>query len=134
MTDATSEEHPESLTILRISRAVAGAEAILKTCYWFSRDFTCEIKEVDPSYFTVSLKAKMAPPVSYEEVRESFLERVLDFELRERVTAKTQDVRDVLLAKAFAESGVLEDAPQGIFGDALEESKPDGIFKILSNG
>ena len=124
----------ELLTSVRISRDVVGAEAILKACYWFSRDFLCEIREEGARHFTVSLKWKAVPTMSNDEVRESFLGQVQDFELRERVTAKTKDVRDLLLAKAFAESGVLEDVPQGVFGDAVEESKPDGMFKILSNG
>jgi hypothetical protein len=49
------------------------------------------------------------------------------------VTAKTSEVRDLLLAKAFSESGVLEEEPQGVFGDPIEESKPDGMFKILGS-
>ena len=57
----------------------------------------------------------------------------MDFALREHVTSKTSGVRDLLLAKAFSESGVLEEQPQGVFGDSLEEAKPDGMFKILSN-
>jgi hypothetical protein len=27
----------------------------------------------------------------------------------------------------------LEDAPLGVFGDAVEEAKPDGMFTILGN-
>jgi hypothetical protein len=67
------------------------------------------------------------------EAQEQFLANTLDFALRERVTAKTSDVRDLLLTKAFSDSGVLEEQPQGVFGDAVEESKSDGMFKILSN-
>jgi sulfatase maturation enzyme AslB (radical SAM superfamily) len=57
----------------------------------------------------------------------------MDFALREKIEAKTSGIRDLLLAKAFSESGVLEDQPEGVFGDAVEEMKPDGMFKILSN-
>jgi hypothetical protein len=57
----------------------------------------------------------------------------MDFALREKIDAKTSGIRDILLAKAFSESGVLEDAPEGVFGDMVEETKPDGMFKILSN-
>lgn len=34
---------------------------------------------------------------------------------RRRFTARTEDIRDLLLAKAFSESGVLEDEPKGTF-------------------
>ncbi len=60
--------------------------------------------------------------------------QAMDFALRERITAKTSDMRDLLLAKAFSESGVLEEQPQGVFGDMVEEENPSGMFKILSNG
>ncbi|MGC8563128.1 MAG: hypothetical protein ACP5NO_08075 [Thermoplasmata archaeon] len=57
----------------------------------------------------------------------------MDFALREKIEARTSGIRDLLLAKAFSESGVLEDQPLGVFGDAVEEAKPDGMFKILDN-
>jgi hypothetical protein len=81
----------------------------------------------------VRLKPKIPGETSHDEVRQEFMSHAMDFALRERVTAKTSDVRDLLLAKAFSESGVLEERPQGVFGDAIEEAKPEGIFKILSN-
>ena len=57
----------------------------------------------------------------------------MDFALRERIEAKTASIRDLLIAKALSEAGILEDEPVGVFGDAIEESKTDGMFKILGN-
>lgn len=58
----------------------------------------------------------------------------MDFALREKIDAKTSGIRDLLLAEAFSESGVLEDKPEGLFGDAVEETaKPNGMLKILSD-
>lgn len=56
----------------------------------------------------------------------------MDFSLRDQITAKTGEIRDLLLAKAFSESGVLEDQPEGSFEDSVEEEKADSMFKILS--
>jgi His-Xaa-Ser system protein HxsD len=123
----------ESFILIRISHDLVSVEALLKTCYWFSRDFVCDVREDGIGYSVVSLKPREYLSTSAEEARDSFMSQALDFALRERVTAKTSDVRDLLLAKAFSESGVLEDQPEGIFGDSLEEAKPDGMFKILSN-
>lgn len=106
-------------------------EALLKTCYWFSRDFTCDMQQ-DGDDWLVSLTPKTSSTSSPAEARDSFMSTVFDFALRERVTAKTADVRDLLIAKAFSESGVLEENPQGVFGDPIEEGKSDGMFKILS--
>jgi len=122
----------EPSIIARFSHDVVSIESLLKTCYWFSRDFVCEVTEDGAGYSAVSLRPK-APGVSLEGVHDDFMNQALDFALRERVTTKTADIRDLLLAKAFSESGVLEDQPLGMFGDAVEDAKPDSMFKILSN-
>jgi His-Xaa-Ser system protein HxsD len=123
----------DGAAIIQVDHALVSVEALLKTCYWFSKDFVCDVVHGSPDRSTVHLKPKAPNDTSLDEVRDEFMSHAMDFALRERVTAKTSDVRDLLLAKAFSESGVLEEQPQGVFGDALEEAKPDGMFKILSN-
>lgn len=121
-------------TLIQVDHALLSVEAVLKTCYWFSRDFVCNVVHENSDRSTVHLKPKGASSMSAEQIGEQFMSHAMDFALRERITAKTSGVRDLLLAKAFSESGVLEEQPLGVFGDSLEESKPDGMFKILSNG
>jgi His-Xaa-Ser system protein HxsD len=118
---------------VRIARDLVSVEALLKTCYWFSKDFICDMKS-DGGDHLILLKAKAEAGGSLDGARERFISSAMDFSLREYVSARTAGVRDLLLAKAFSESGVLEEQPQGIFGDSIEESRSDGIFKILSNG
>jgi His-Xaa-Ser system protein HxsD len=118
---------------VRIAGNLVSVEALVKTCYWFSRDFVCDVKS-DGGDHMILLTAKVEALGSLDAVRERFISTAMDFSLRECVSAKTAGVRDLLLAKAFSESGVLEEEPQGIFGDFLEESRSDGMFKILSNG
>ena len=123
----------EGTALITVDHALVSVEALLKTCYWFSRDFVCDVTHESPERSTVRLKPKSSADMSLSEAHEQFMTHAMDFALRERVTARTSDVRDLLLAKAFSESGVLEEQPEGVFGDALEEAKPDGMFKILSN-
>lgn len=49
----------------------------------------------------------------YDGGSREFYDSCYRLRLRERVTGKTADVRDLLLATAFSASGVLEDSPQG---------------------
>ena len=120
---------------LRVSLTskLVSSDALLKTCYWHSRDYACDVTS-DLENFSVALTALRDIPLNPEDIARNFTRQAMDFELRERVNARTADVRDILLAKAFAESGVLEDQPTGVFGDVIEEVKPDGLFKILQNG
>lgn len=120
--------------VVEISLSVVSPEALLKTCYWFSRDYVCEVKNQSQAVATVVLRPKsVAPDFNPAPIKDAFLTSALDFALREKIEAKTSGIRDLLLAKAFSESGVLEDEPEGVFGDRIEESKPDGMFKILSD-
>jgi His-Xaa-Ser system protein HxsD len=123
----------EEGALVHISLSLVSIEAVLKTCYWFSRDFLCTIQDEGTGYATVLLRPKRPLDLSMEKARDAFVAQTLDFALRDCIAAQTAGVRDLLLAKAFSEAGVLEDSPTGVFGDAVEEAKPNGLFKILAN-
>lgn len=120
--------------VVDINPSVISVEALLKTCHWFSRDYFCEIRNKNETATEVVLTPRdCAVVLDCASVKDAFLTSAIDFALREKIEEKTSGIRDILLAKAFSEAGVLEDSPDGVFGDALEEAKPDGMFKILSN-
>lgn len=119
--------------VITFSDDLVSSEALLKVGYWLSRDFECDVSHGSDGNFTVRLQPKPTCCMTPEEAREKVTTLAIDFTLREKVTRQTAEVRELLLAKAFSESGVLEDKPQGVFGDSLEEERPDGMFKILSN-
>jgi His-Xaa-Ser system protein HxsD len=123
-----------SHVVVEINLAIVSTEALLKTSYWFSRDFVCEIRNRDDKLAEVYLTPRS--PMSASDLaiaKDAFNTSAMDFALREKIEAKTTGIRDLLLAKAFSESGVLEDQPTGVFGDTIEETKPDGMFKILND-
>jgi His-Xaa-Ser system protein HxsD len=120
--------------MVEVNLAIISTEALLKTCHWFSRDFVCEIRNRSEYIADVILTPRS--PVSPSDIasaKDAFTTSAMDFALREKIEARTSGIRDLLLAKAFSESGVLEDEPEGVFGDTVEEMKPDSMFKILSN-
>ena len=120
--------------LVEINLTLVSAEALLKTCHWFSRDFVCEVRNRNEQIADVFLTPRSAASaLDLESARDAFNTSAMDFALREKIEAKTSGIRDLLLAKAFSESGVLEDQPEGVFGDKVEEAKPDGMFKILGN-
>jgi His-Xaa-Ser system protein HxsD len=120
--------------VVEISLSIVSPEALLKTCYWFSREYICNVKNQSESVVNVLLTPRIVTPeFNPDTIRDAFLTSALDFALRERIEAKTSGIRDLLLAKAFSESGVLEDEPVGVFGDKIEEANPEGMFTILSN-
>jgi His-Xaa-Ser system protein HxsD len=135
MAEDESAEHPHLRGVtVEINRDVISGEAILKACHWFSRDYGCEIRTNREQVAEVVLTPRNpAAPFDPRSVKDAFTTSAIDFALREKIEAKTAGIRDLLLAKAFSEAGVLEDRPEGVFGDAIEEAKLDGMFKILGN-
>lgn len=123
-----------SSVMVKVDLTIVSTEALLKTCYWFSRDFVCDIRnrsETDAEIWLTPRTPATDPELT--SAKDAFMTSAMDFALREKIEAKTSGIRDLLLAKAFSESGVLEDEPLCVFGDAVEEAKPDGMFKILGN-
>ncbi len=120
--------------VVEVDLTIISTEALLKTCYWFSRDFVCEVRNRNERIADVYLTPRApALVIGLVATKDAFTTSAMDFALREKIDAKTSGVRDLLLAKAFSESGVLEDQVEGVFGDIVEEAKPDGMFKILGN-
>jgi His-Xaa-Ser system protein HxsD len=135
MQESETISTPDALhAVAEIDLAIVSVEALLKTCYWFSRNFVCEIRNRNERVADVFLTPRNTASASeLASAKDAFITSALDFALREKIEGKTSGIRDLLLAKAFSESGVLEDQPNGVFGDMIEESKPDGMFKILGN-
>ena len=134
MGPATTVAETTESAIVKFDRALFSEEVVLKGCYWLTRDFICEVAAADPASIQVTIKARQSSPAeALAFAKETLIQSVSDFALREKIEAKTTGIRDLLLAKAFSEAGVLEDAPTGTFGDKIEEEKPQGMFKILGN-
>src|SRR5579862_2446969 len=107
--DNTVSNKGERAIEIELDGTFYSSDSILKTCYWFSRNFTFELKQ-DDGRTTVRLQPK-DPTFPTTTVHGDFLAMAADFTLRDRIEARTANIREILLAKAFAESGVLEDSP-----------------------
>ena len=119
------------LTTLVLESCQFSRDAALRAAYWFSRDLDIEFPlSESESKYTVVLKLKTALPMlddpkprSLAELVSEFQNALIDSELRVRVQRETSSVRELLLAKAFAEAGVLEDNPPGSFYDPVESAQ-----------
>jgi len=110
---------------LRIDKAVYSKPAVLRACYWFGRDLHCRVDEV-AECLVVFLSLRVAAPTldqprikPIDDWLSDFFDALLDFQLRVEIQAETATVRELIIAKAFAESGILEDPPPGTFSDPL---------------
>jgi len=124
-----------------VDKKVYSKSAILRTCYWFEKDLWFQIEDKDEHFWlTVKLRAPV-PTLDNPKIRKidcwipDIFNSLVDSQLRVEIQTETSGIRELIIAKAFAESGVLEDSPPGKFedhaGSSLKETK--GLISISIN-
>jgi His-Xaa-Ser system protein HxsD len=128
----------ESSATIQLNPRVYSREAILRACYWFTDVAYIRIPESPEDRLIVRVEMKRTTPTLANpkptNVRDfigEFCNSLLDFELRRQIESETAPVRQLILAKAFSESGILEDAPPGSVADPVENSKPSSLVQLM---
>jgi His-Xaa-Ser system protein HxsD len=123
--EAVEIDEKRTTAILRIDPRVYSKAAVMRTCYWLTGDLHCRLTEEGENLIvTVSLRLA-APTLDQPRVKgidewiSDFFDSLIDSQLRIEIQAETAAIRELIIAKAFAESGVLEDPPPGTFADPL---------------
>ncbi|MFZ3211972.1 MAG: His-Xaa-Ser system protein HxsD [Terriglobales bacterium] len=133
-----SEADSEFSATIRLDPRIYSREAILRACYWYARIAYIHLPESRDDRLVIRIKLKQRlptlanpTPISIEEFLGEFCNSLLDFELRRQVEAETSSIRQLILAKAFSESGVLEDEPPGSIADPVASEKPSSLVQIM---
>ena len=129
----------ETSATIQLNPRVYSKEAILRACYWFTDVAYIRIPESPENQLVVRVEMKQTVPTlanpKPSPIREfvgEFCNSLLDFELRRQIESETAPVRQLILAKAFSESGVLESDPPGSVADPVESAKPSSLVQIMS--
>jgi His-Xaa-Ser system protein HxsD len=96
-------------------------DSIFKCLYWYGDKYHTSVSFSDSNTYRVSVK-----PISTNQLSQLELENLLlklerdlvDFNLRDIVTKETQNVRDLLIAKAFS-NGEFDELPPGDVSDPV---------------
>jgi His-Xaa-Ser system protein HxsD len=135
-----SEVDSEYSAIIRLDPRIYSREAILRTGYWYTNVAHIHVPESPDERLAVHVRLKQrAPtlenpqPTTMGEFLGEFCNSLLDFELRRQVEAETASVRQLILAKTFSESGVLEDEPPGSIADPIESESPSSLVQIMNS-
>jgi len=126
------EIHDKVLSV-DVNESVYSRDAVLRTAYWFTDRCYLHITRPAPGFFRIQFKAKASPKpdlvvATLEEVAGEFLNSLLDHQTRQDIESQTGRIRELLVAKAFAEAGVLEDTPPGEPGDSVEVHQHTSSF------
>lgn len=101
--------------------ALYSKDSIFKCIYWYGDKFHANVSFADSNTYRISVKSMSTVQLSSVEL-ENLLMKVerdlVDFNLRDIVTKETQNVRDLLIAKAFS-NGEFDELPPGEVSDPV---------------
>jgi His-Xaa-Ser system protein HxsD len=125
---------------LSVDRTTYSKAAVLRTCYWLEKEVVCNISET-PNKWVVKLSLRNpSPTLDKPRVRPiddwipEFHSALIDSQLRVDIQTETAAIRELVLAKAFAKSGVLEDQPPGLFTDPVRKNNDQNLVSISRKG
>ena len=96
-------------------------DSIFKCLYWYGDKYHTNVSFANSNTYRVSVKPVSTTTLSQQEQENLLmkLERdLVDFNLRDIVTQETQNVRDLLIAKAFS-NGEFDELPPGDVSDPV---------------
>ncbi len=100
--------------ITYIDKRLYSKSIILKCLYWHGSQFQTSLAIVDSNTYRVSLKLIVDTEDKKIDLNSHLLKLkrdLVDFQLREIVVKETTNVRDLLIAKAFAHAHATEEPP-----------------------
>jgi His-Xaa-Ser system protein HxsD len=114
----------EEVFAFTIDERIYSVEAVMRTAYWFTDRAYLVISK--PSEHSLRVYVKAKPPTLEspraeppDDLAREFGDALLNNELREAVERQTGKIRELVIAKAFAEAGVPDDAPPGTPNDPV---------------
>jgi His-Xaa-Ser system protein HxsD len=112
----------ESEITFLVDETIYGRIAVLKTCYWFTNRCYIFVYRHDEQHLAVRLASKPGNG-GFDSIVGEFENALLDHQLRFEIANETATLRELIVAKAFAEGNVLEDPPVGDDRDPVEQAK-----------
>jgi His-Xaa-Ser system protein HxsD len=114
---------------LLVDETIYSRIAVLKTCYWFTNRCYIFISRHDEQHLAVRLASKPSG-IGLAAVAGEFENALLDHQLRFEIARETATIRELIVAKAFAEGNAIEDPPVGDDRDPVEQAS----FRSNDNG
>ncbi len=118
--------------VIRADREIYSREAVLRATYWITDRCYVLIRQPDSKVFEIDIRLKADEKTAsgdLEAIAGELANSLLDYQLREEVSRETEQVRSLLIAKAFAESGILDDPIPGDLRDPVEVRR-DSLVQI----
>src|SRR2546428_11106641 len=98
--------------VLLVDESIYDRVATLRACYWFTDRCYVFVSRAEPGHLAISIRAK-ASDARLTALAGEFANALLDHQVRRDIERETRSVRELIVAKAFAEGNFLDDPPVG---------------------
>lgn len=103
----------------RLDSNLYSKDVIFKCVYWYSNEFNINISMIENSIYFLELEPKQEiSEEKYTTTINKLNQDLIDFNLRDIITKETQNLRDLLVAKAFS-NGEYDEEPPGEYSDPV---------------
>jgi His-Xaa-Ser system protein HxsD len=88
-----------------VDKHIYSQDVLYKCLYWYTGKYNISVESFDDRYYYVSIKLISNLSITEEiakQLNEQLLRDLIDFKLRDIITKETQTVRELIVAKAFA--------------------------------
>ncbi|MFN8614052.1 MAG: His-Xaa-Ser system protein HxsD [Vulcanimicrobiota bacterium] len=100
-----------------IDSSIYSVQAVLRAAYWLTERCYFHVTRSAEGHYLVHMAPKSDNPEPLEQIAAEFSTSLIDQQLRIELAESSRTVRDLIVAKAFAEGDLLDDP---IPGDALD--------------
>jgi His-Xaa-Ser system protein HxsD len=107
---------------LTFDESIYSRDVVLRASYWFADRCYVSISHAEPGKLSVTIKAKNSG-TDLDALLGEFQNTLLDCQLRVEISRETAQIRELIVAKAFAEGDLLDDAPKGDWRDPIGARK-----------
>jgi His-Xaa-Ser system protein HxsD len=108
--------------VLHIDENLYHKTAVLRACYWFTDRCYLLVTRTAPGLLDVQIRAKSGTDAEdLDAVAGELANTLLDYELRRQIDEQTGTIRELLVAKAVAQVGTLDDPPPGSANDPVDD-------------
>lgn len=97
---------------LYLDATIFTRDGILKCCYWYTRSYLVDILTKE-NFFWLIIRPQVGQKLADPEALYAKLKKdLIDFQLRDTITKETRNIRDLLVAKAFANGALDEESSE----------------------
>jgi His-Xaa-Ser system protein HxsD len=91
--------------LLLVDLNIYGVETVKRVLYKFSDQFAPELSQQE-NLLSIYLIPKDNDKFNFEDIKKQLLDEFLDQDLRTRIALETENIRNVIIAKAFANADI----------------------------